>query len=168
MIDVPHASKQLHQTSVSKGDTYHQAWRAQTSRTHIDQTQDEGGQGEGGQAEGCRIGDSAILDLLVCTGLKFSSEGWQTLIPASSVDVSERTIAKASGGFGGLVFVVGHVTLGAVVAIALLIEFAPVAGELGIRGGGHCCCQESFDGLGGLEVYIGVGGWSNSFAQDDL
>ena len=158
--DIPHASEQLHQASVSKGNTDDQIGSTQPPCPHIDQAQDEGGQGESRQAQGRRIGDTTVLDLLVETGLKLSSEGRQTLFAIS--DMSERTVAKASGSFGGLLFVVGHLAIHAVIAIGFyVVVFGGVAGEFGIGVGGHGDGEEIFERPRGVEVEVGLVGGLN-------
>lgn len=162
--NIPHAGKQLHQTSVSKGKTDHQIGSTEPSCPHVDQTQDEGGQGEGAQTQGCRVGDTTVLDLLVETGLKLSSESGQALFAIGSVDMSERTVAKASGSFGGLLFLVGHLAVHAVVAVGFFVVIVGgVAGEVGVGMGGHGDGEEVFKRPRGVEVEVGwVGGLNRS------
>lgn len=157
--DVPHSSEQLDQASIAKGKADYQTRRTQSPRAHVDQAQDEGGQGESAQAQGRRVGDTTVLDLLVETGLELSSEGRQALFATGGVDMSERTIAEASGSFGGLVFLVGHFPVHAAVAIGFfVVVFGGVAGELGVGVGGHCGGEEIFKRPRGVEVEVGLVG----------
>ncbi len=160
--DIPHAREQLHQASVSKRNTDDQIGSTQPPCSHVDQAQDEGGQGESRQAQGRRVGDTTVLDLLVETGLKFSSEGRQTLFAIGSIDMSERTVAEASGSFGGLMFLVGHLAIHAVVAVGFFVEVVGgVAGEIGIGVGGHGDGEEIFERPRGMEVAVGLAGGLN-------
>lgn len=134
MKNIPHAREQLHQASVPKGETDHQVGSTQPPRPHVDQAQDEGGQGESGQAQGRRVGDATVLDLLVETWLELTSKGRQALFATGRVDMGERTISEASGGFGGLMLLVAHF---AVAVGFLVIAFGGVAGEVGVGVSGH-------------------------------
>lgn len=150
----------MHQASVSKSDPDHEIGSTQPPGAHIDQAQDEGGQGESGQAQGGRVGDTTVLDLLVETRLELSSEGRQALFAAGSVDMSERTVAEASGSFGGLMFIVGHFTVHAAVAVGFfIVVFGGVAGEFGVGVSSHCDGEEIFKRPRGMEVKVrSVGG----------
>ena len=130
-MHVPHASKQLHQSTVAKGDTHNQVWRAQAACTHVDQTEDEGSEGESAEAEGSRIGDTTILDLLVETRLEFTTEGRQTIAIAGGGLVSEWAIAEAGGGFGSLMLFMGHLALHAAVGLFVVVG-GRVASVLGV------------------------------------
>lgn len=72
--DLPHASEKLNQTSVAKSQGDDDVVLLETASTQIDETQDESGQGKGGKTERGGIGEFAILDSLVKTGLEFASE----------------------------------------------------------------------------------------------
>lgn len=76
----PHACQQLHQSTIAKSDAHHQTGLGQATCAHIDQTQHEGCQGESAQSQGSRIGNLAVLDLLVHTRLEFTSKGREALI----------------------------------------------------------------------------------------
>lgn len=159
--NIPHASKQLHQSSVSKSNTDDEIRSSQTPGTHVDQAQDEGGQGESGEAQGRRIGESAILDLLVETRLELTTEGRQALFATGSVDMSKRPIAEASGSFGGLMLLVGHLAVDAAVAIGFfVVAVGAVAGEFGV-GGGHGDGEEIFKRPTGVEVKVWLVGGLN-------
>ena len=156
--NIPHASQQLHQASISKGQTDHEVGSAQPPCSHVDQTQDEGSQGESAQAQGRRVGNIAVLDLLVETRLELTSEGRQALFATGGVDMSERTVAEASGGFGGLVFVVGHSTVGRAVPVGFFVKgLGGVAGEVGVGIGGHCDGEEIFKRPRAVEVEVWSG-----------
>ena len=161
-MNVPHACKQLYQASVSKRKTDHYIRSTQPPRAHVDQAQDEGGQGESAQAQGRRVGDAAVLDLLVKTGLEFSSKGGQALFATGSVDMSERTVAEASGGCGCLMFLLGHLTVHCAVAVGfLVVVVGGIASEVGVWLGGHCGGEEIFERPRTVEVEVGSGGGRN-------
>ena len=152
--NIPHASKQLHQASVSKSNTDDEIGGSQAPGTHIDQAQDKGSQGESGEAQGRRVGDSAVLDLLVETRLELTTEGRQALFAIGSVDMSERPIAESSGSFGSLMLFVGHLAVDAAVAIGFfVVAFGGVACEFGVRGG-HGDGEEIFKRPRGVEVKV--------------
>lgn len=162
MKNIPHASKQLHQASVSKGQTDHQIGRTQPPRPHVDQAQDEGGQGESAQAQRRRIGNATVFDLLVETGLEFSSKGRQALFTTGSVDMGKRTVAEASSSFGGLVLLVGHFTVHTAVAVGFfVVAIGAVAGEFGVGVGGHCDGEEIFKRPRAVEVEVRCVGGRN-------
>lgn len=167
MHDVPHSSEQLYQASVAKGQADYQTGRTQTPCSHVDQAQDEGCQGEGAQAQGRWVGDTTVLDLLVETGLEFSSEGRQALFTTGRVDMSERTVAEASGSFGGLVFLVGHFTVHAAGAVGFfVVVVGGVASEFGVGLGGHCDGEEIFKRPRGVEMEVRlVGGLNRSVSR---
>ena len=151
----------MHQASVSKSNTDDEIGGSQPSGTHIDQAQDEGGQGESGEAQRRRVGDSTVLDLLVETRLEFTAEGRQALFAIGAVDVSERPVAEASGSFGGLMFLVGHLAVDASFAIRFfVVALGGVAGEFGV-GGGHGDGEEIFKRPRGVEVKIRLVGGLN-------
>ena len=67
------------------------------------------------------------------------------LVAIGSIDMSERTVAEASSGFGGLMFLVGHFAVDSTVSIGFfIIIVGAIASELGIRLGGHCDGEEIF------------------------
>lgn len=166
MKNIPHASKQLHQASVSKGKTDNQIGSAQPPGPHVNQAQDEGGQGESGQAQGRRVGETTVLDLLVETRLELSSKGRQALFATGGVDMSERTVAEASGSFGGLVFIVGHLAVHTAVPIGFfVVAFGSVAGEVGVGVGSHCDGEEIFERPRAMEVEIWWVGGRNRLAS---
>ena len=72
--DLPHASEKLNKTSIAKSQRDDDIVLFETTSTQVDQTQDESGQGKGGETERGGIGEFAILDSLVKTGLEFTSE----------------------------------------------------------------------------------------------
>lgn len=169
MKDIPHAGQQLHQAPVSKGKTDDQIGSTQAPGPHVDQAQDEGGQGEGAQAEGRGIGDTAVLDLPVETRLELSSEGGQALFATGSVDMSERTVAEASGSFGGLMFLVGHLAIQSAAAVGfLVVAVGGVSGEVGVGVGGHCDGKKIFKRPRAMKMQVGSVGGINSLASTVL
>ena len=157
---VPHARKELYQPSIAKGNTDHQVRGAQVSRSHVDQTQDERRQSESAEAKRGWVGDLAVLDLLVHTGLELSSKSRQVrFADGGGVDMRKRTVAETSGSFGGLVLLVGHFPIhGTAVAMAIqlfIVVAEGIASVLRVRLGGHCDVDESFEGLESLDVGVG-------------
>jgi hypothetical protein len=63
--NLPHASKQLNQTTITKSEGNNNVRVSDVTRLHVDSTQDESGEGESGQAQGSRVGEFASLDRLV-------------------------------------------------------------------------------------------------------
>lgn len=124
---VPHAGEQLHQSTIPKGNTHHDIRRCNAPRAQIDQTQHECRQCKGAQPQRCRVGELSPLDGPVCTGLELTTESGQARL--LGVDVCERTISEASGGFGSLVLVMGHLA-GDVVMIVVAVD-SVVAGARG-------------------------------------
>ena len=112
--NVPHAGKQLDQAPVAKGRTDDDVDCADISGSHVDQAQDEGGQGEGAESQRSGIGNLAVFDGAIGPGLELTTKGGQKT-GFGGVDVSQRTIAKASGRFGRLVLFVGHLAGGRIV-----------------------------------------------------
>ena len=162
--NVPHACEQLYQASVSKRKTDHYIRSTQPPRAHVDQAQDEGGQGESAQAQGRRIGDAAVLDLLVQTGLEFPSKGRQALFATVGVDMSERTVAEASGGCGCLMFLVGHLTVHSAGAVGFfVVAVGGIASEGGVWLCSHCGGEEIFERPRTVEVEVGSGGGRNGW-----
>lgn len=155
----------MHQASVSKSNTDDEIRGSQSPGTHVDQAQDEGGQGESGEAQGRRVGDSAILDLLVETRLELTAEGRQALFAIGGVDMSERPIAEASGSFGGLMLLVGHLAVDAAIAIGFfVVAFGGVASKFGV-GGGHGDGEEIFKRPRGVEVKVRLVGGLNCLVR---
>lgn len=96
--------------------------------------------------------------------MELSSEGRQAFFPTGSVDMSERTVAEASGGFGRLVFLVGHFTVQTAVAVAVgffVVVVGCVTGKLGVGMSGHCDGEEIFERPRTVEVEVGSAGGLN-------
>lgn len=156
----------MHQASISKGNTDDEIGGSQPSCAHVDQAQDEGGQGESAEAQGRGIGDATVLDLLVETRLELTAEGRQALFTTAGVDMSERAVAEASGSFGGLMFLVGHVAVHPAVAVGFFVVIVGgVASESGIGLGGHCDGEEIFKRPRGVEVKVRSVGGLNRLAS---
>lgn len=142
MLDLPHASKQLHQSTVSESDADNEVWLCDTAGAHVDQAQDKGGESESTQAQWSRVGEFAILDALVQTRLELTTESRETT-GVGSVDMSKRAIAEFGGGDSSLVFFMGHLaaqaTIGGIVGVLihLLCAGDVVASMVGIGCGGH-------------------------------
>ncbi len=86
--------------------------------------------------------------------MKLSSKSWESL--AAGVDVGERPIAEAGGGFGSLVLVVGHFSIYAAAGAVGLFVVAiwGIARELGVAVGGHCEGEEVGEGGMCFEVEV--------------
>ncbi len=142
----PHARKQLHQPTIPKRYRNDNIRLRHPPRPHINQTQHKCRERKRTQSQRRRIGNLAVLDLAVRTRLELSSKGGQTR-GAVGLGVGERAIAEAGGGLGGLVLLVGHFALDAVVAAAgvvLLVEAVgaavdALAGVLGVGESRHFC-----------------------------
>lgn len=137
-MHLPHASKQLYQSTIAKSNTNHEIRCTQPSCPHIDQAQDEGSQGESAQTEGRWVGYVAVLDLFVETRLEFTPEGRQTLAVAGGILMSEGPITETGSGFGGLVFLVGHFTLHAGTVGLFVVSAWGIARMVDVGSGGHC------------------------------
>ena len=78
--------------------------------------------------------------------------------------MSQRTVAEASGGFGGLMFFMGHFAREcAAVAIGLFVVVGRgIAGEVGVGLSCHCDGEEIFKRPGIMEVEEWPAGGRNS------
>ena len=61
----PHASKELNQTTISKGQGDDDVGGAEAQGAQIDQAEDESGEGESRETKRRRVGELATLDRLV-------------------------------------------------------------------------------------------------------
>ena len=120
-MNLPHARKQLHQSAITERETHDQVWRRQVASAHIDQAEYEGCQRESREPQRSWVGKLAVLDWLVETRLELTTESWKTLSVAVGIGVGKRSVAKASGGFGGLMLLVRHV-VGEAVGLLLLCD----------------------------------------------
>lgn len=102
----PHAGKQLNETTITESQSDDNVGSGDVASTHVDTAQHERGEGESTQTQRSRVGKLALLNRLVQTGLELSSEGREVVL--GRIDLGQRTIAKASGGLGHFVFLVGH------------------------------------------------------------
>lgn len=142
MLDLPHASKQLHQSAVSERNTDDKICLGDAAGAHVDQAQDECSESKSTQAQRSRIGEFTILDALVQTRLKLTTEGGETT-GAGSIDMSKRAIAELGGSDSSRVFFMGHlaadVTIGGIVRVLIHLFCAGsvVASMDGIGCGGH-------------------------------
>lgn len=150
--DLPHASQQLHQATIPKGDGHNYVRLGNAPSTHIDQAQHEGGQGKGAQAQGGRVGEFTLGNVLVQARLELAAKGREA-VGLAGVDVGERAVAEAGGSESGLVLLVGHLAVHAVgggiggVGIGGLMVhllgagevIARVVGVVGLRGHSGGC-----------------------------
>ena len=74
--------------------------------------------------------------------------------------MSEGTVAEASGSFGSLMFLVGHLAIHPAAAVGLfVVAFGAVAGEVGVGVSGHGDGEEIFKRPGAVEVEVwSIGG----------
>lgn len=61
ILYIPHASEELDQTSVSKGEGDGNVGRSHAASVEVDARKDERGKGEGRETEGCRVGELSVL-----------------------------------------------------------------------------------------------------------
>ncbi|KAG5296418.1 hypothetical protein I7I50_09543 [Histoplasma capsulatum G186AR] len=102
----PHAREQLHEAAIPVRRRNHQIGRGYPARLHVDQTEDEGGEGESRQTQRRRVGELALLDGAVQTGLELTPEGGEAL--AGRGDLGEGAVPEAGSGLGDLALLVGH------------------------------------------------------------
>jgi hypothetical protein len=72
---IPHAREQLNKSTIAKRKSNNEVGRSNTAGLEVDQGEDESSEGESGQAQRRRVGELAVRDLLVQTGLKLTTEG---------------------------------------------------------------------------------------------
>ena len=89
---IPHASEKLDQTSVCESGTNDDVGFSDTASTKVDEREDESSESEGAEAERCRVGELAVGDGLVKTGLEFTTESRKT-DRFAGVDVCQRVAA---------------------------------------------------------------------------
>lgn len=130
-FNVPHAGEELHQTPIAESQSNNNVRHRDTPCPHIDESKNERRQGETAETQGCRIGNLPVLDLLVGTRLELTTEGGQTILHGG--DMSEGTVSEASGGFGGFMLILGHLT---VHAVALFVV-ETVRSVIGVWFDGH-------------------------------
>lgn len=103
---IPHAGKQLNQTTIRECSTDDDAGLGDILGVHVDRTQDESGEGESTQAQRSRVTELAALDGLIQTRLELTTKGRQTSLVG--VDLSQRAVSEASRRFGSFALLVGH------------------------------------------------------------
>jgi hypothetical protein len=91
-LNLPHACKQLDQTTVCEGRGNDDVWLSNTTGVQIDQREDECSQGESRQAERCWIGDSFLWSS-VETGLESTTESRHSQCGVIGCDVGKRVSA---------------------------------------------------------------------------
>lgn len=94
--DIPHASKQLDETTVTKGESDDNVRRSNAVGTQVDERQDESGKGKGTKTQGGRVGELSLLGALVETGLEFTTKGRKP-DRVGSVGARERVAAVVVG-----------------------------------------------------------------------
>lgn len=150
--DIPHASKQLHQTTITKSERDNNIRLLQPSHTDIDQRQHESRKSERAETEGSRVGEFATSGRLIQTRLEFTTESWEAR-RLSSVHVRERVAAVIVPALsrhaitdGSVVLRRGVCAIEPVLAVELLVQ-----GRVGSGGGiGHC------DGCRGIVLLCGL------------
>ena len=87
--------------------------------------------------------------------MELSSKGGQALSATGRVDMSEGTVAEASGSFGGLMLLMGHLAIDGAAAVGLfVVAVGGVAGEVGVGVSGHGDGEEIFERPGAVEVEV--------------
>ena len=104
--NIPHASKQLDETTVTESKTDDNVGLGDVTSAHVDSRKDESGQGESRQAQRSRVGELAALDRLVQTRLELTTERRQASF--RGVDMGQRTIAKTSRSASDILLLSGH------------------------------------------------------------
>lgn len=104
--NLPHTSQQLDETTITESEADDDVGRGKTASTHVDGTQDESRERESAQAERSRVGELAVLNRLVQTGLELTTEGAEASV--LGVDLGQRPIAEASSGASNFVLFGRH------------------------------------------------------------
>lgn len=109
--DIPHASQKLDNTTISESRRNDDAWRTESIGSKIDQGENEGGKCKGTETEGSRVGELAVGNGLVSTGLEFTTKGRKAnRVP--SVNMCERVstvvVWLALLGREGIVIAIGR------------------------------------------------------------
>ena len=148
--NVPHARKQLNQTSIPKRQPDDDIRLRQSPCPNIDKTEHERRQRKSAQAQRRRVRKLSLRNALICTRLELSSKGGETSRLAG-VDVRERSVAKARGSFGCFVLFVRHLAVCSVGVVggkiiggirAAIVLFVGSVDVLAVElGGSHCGSQ---------------------------
>lgn len=85
---VPHARKELDETTITESNCNDNVWLGNTSGLKIDEGEDEGGQRKSGETKRSWVGELALGSWLVKTWLELTTEGWEAS-RLSSVGVSQ-------------------------------------------------------------------------------
>lgn len=104
--NLPHTSQQLDETTITESETDDNVGSSKTTSAHVDGTQDESGEGESAQAERSRVGELAVLDRLVQTGLELTTEGTEASV--LGIDLGQGPISEASSGASNFVLLGRH------------------------------------------------------------
>lgn len=136
----PHAGKKLDKTTVGESSTDDERRLGDTTSAQVDERENKSGKGESAQTERSRVGELAVVDGPVETGLELTTKGWKT-DGVAGVDVSQWVstvvvwLALSSGrssvGHGGVVVSIdGIVTIDLfkVAGVDLVVQVV----------GGHC------------------------------
>lgn len=78
-VNVPHARKELDKSTVREGDGADHVRGGDTLGVQVDKTEDEGGGRESAQSQGSRVGELAVLNRAIQTGLELTTEGWKAV-----------------------------------------------------------------------------------------
>jgi hypothetical protein len=89
VIYIPHASKQLHETTISKSGTDDDVWVAETQSAKIDQAEQKRGKSETTETERSGIGELAALNGLIETGLEFTTKSWSKSV-SNIIEIWDR------------------------------------------------------------------------------
>lgn len=77
LCNVPHAGKELDETTITESDCNDNVWLGDTSGLEVDEREDEGCQRESGETERSWVGELALGGWLVKTWLELTTEGWE-------------------------------------------------------------------------------------------
>ena len=113
VLNLPHASAQLNQTTISKRRANNDTGLRDIQDLHLNTSQDKGSQGETAKTQRTWVGELAVLDRLPETRLELTTESWETSL--RSVNLRQRTEASVVGARGLLV----RETRGAVLAATI-------------------------------------------------
>lgn len=149
-LDIPHASKQLNKTTITKSETNDDIRRSDVTSTHVDTSKHKGSQGESAQTKGRGITKLAVGHGPVQTRLEFTTKGRKTSLVG--VDLSKRTVSKARSSASDLMLLVRHLRVGgaaiggtasSVHVGSLLVKSRGVGGRVWCRC--HCFCLVLLD-----------------------
>lgn len=135
--NLPHTSQQLDETTITESETDDNVGSSKTTSAHVNGTQDESGEGESAQAERSRVGELAVLDRLVQTGLELTTEGTEASV--LGVDLGQGPISEARSGASNFVLLGRHLRVDGSFIVdsdgrgADVLLKGPIVGDFGRR-----------------------------------